>query len=128
MASIDIDDLTDVIMQELQAYSEEVTDQLKADVKQVGKECVQEVKNNAPQLSGAYKKSWKMRQVYESATDIRVVIHSAKEYRLSHLLEHGHARRGGGRVEGKPHIQPAEENTEKKLMKKVKIAIRGGNS
>ena len=128
MSLIDIDDLADVIMQELQAYSEEVTEQLKTEVRQVAKECVRDVKDNAPKSSGSYKKSWRMRQVYESTTDIRVVIHSAKEYRRTHLLERGHAKRGGGRVEGKPHIQPAEEMAEKKLMKRVKIAIRGGNS
>ena len=128
MSSIAIDDLADAIMEELNAYSEEVTEELKADVKQTAKECVQDIKNNAPRLSGDYKKSWKSKTAYESENDIRIVIHSAKEYRLTHLLEHGHAKRGGGRVEGKPHIAPAEKKAEQKLMKKVKITITGGNS
>lgn len=128
MSAILVDDLTDAIMTELNAYSEEVTEELKAEVKQVAKECMQDIKNNAPRLSGDYKKSWKNKTVFESDNDIRVVVHSPKEYRLTHLLEHGHAKRGGGRVEGKPHIAPAEKKAEQKLMKKVKVTITGGNS
>lgn len=128
MATIKLDDLTEAVMTELRAYSEEVTEQLKEDINQTAEECVNDIKNNAPRLSGDYKKSWKVKKAYESANDIRVVIHSAKEYRLTHLLEHGHAKRGGGRVEGKPHIKPAEERAEKRLLKKVKITMSDGNS
>lgn len=128
MSGINIDDLADVIMEELHSFSEEITEGLKEDVKKVAKECTQDIRTNAPVESGAYKKSWRLKNAYESSNDIRVVIHSAKEYRLTHLLEHGHAKRGGGRVEAIPHIKPAEENAEKKLMKKVKIKISGGKS
>ena len=123
-----VDDLEKAIMDELWAYSGEVTEQLKTDVKQVAKECVRDIKNNAPKLSGEYKKSWKLKTAYKSKEDIRIVIHSPKHYRLTHLLEHGHAKVGGGRVEGKPHIGPAEQKAEEKLIKKVKVSISGGNS
>ena len=33
-----------------------------------------------------------------------------------------------GTVGAKPHIRPAELNAEKKLMKKVKVTVRGDNS
>lgn len=128
MDSITIEDLTDAVMEELQEYSDEITECIKDNVKQTAEECAQDIRKNAPKDSGKYRKSWKVKSVYESDNDIRVVIHSKKEYRRTHLLENGHAKRGGGRVEGKPHIKPAEERAEKKLMKKVKITISGGNS
>ena len=128
MSVISIEDLEDAVMRELIEYSDEVTEELKENVMQTAKECMQDIKKKAPKLSGDYRKSWKVKKAYESATDIRVVIHSPKEYRIAHLLEHGHAKRGGGRVEGKPHIVPAAENAEKKLMRKVKIAVTGRKS
>ena len=42
---------------------------------------------------------------------------------LPHLLEHGHAKRDGGRVEAKPHIASAEAKAEEQLLKDIKQAL-----
>lgn len=124
-----VDGLADAIINELTEYRQEVTDGLKTEIRSVSKDCVKDIKKKAPVLTGDYKKSWSMKAVHESRTDLRIVIFAGKgEYRLAHLLEYGHAKRNGGRVGGKPHIRPAEQEAEKKLLKRVKVLIRGSNS
>lgn len=124
MANVQMDDLADVIMQELQVYSEEVTEQIKKDVKAVAKECAKEIKNNSPKDTGEYASGWKSKIVYESQNDIRAVVYNAKKPSITHLAEYGYAKVNGGRVPGKAHIRPAEINAEKELLGKVKVAVR----
>ena len=124
--NIAIDDLASAITNELVNYSQEVTDGLKEDIKEAAKLCKDEIKKNAPRDRGEYAKSWKTQKVFENDEDIRIVVHSPKHYRLAHLLEYGHAKVGGGRVVGKPHLATAEKAAEKLLDKSVKITVRGG--
>ena len=47
------------------------------------------------------------------------------DYQLAHLLEHGHAKRGGGRVSGKSHIAPAEQMGIDQLEDAIEKALGG---
>lgn len=123
---IKIDDLSAVVVKELSEYEQGVADNLKKEIKQVAKEAAQELKITSPKNTGVYASSWKSRKVYEDNSDIRVRVYNAKKPQITHLLENGYAKRNGGRVEGRPHIRPAEENAEKKLGSKVKVIAKGG--
>lgn len=54
-----------------------------------------------------------------------MVVHSRNRYQLAHLLEYGHAKRGGGRVSAKPHIAAAEQKGVEKLEKSIEKALKG---
>lgn len=72
---------------------------------------------------GAYSKSWATKKVNENSHSLRMTVHSKNRYQLAHLLEHGHAKRGGGRVAARPHIAPAEENGEELLENFIRKAL-----
>lgn len=74
--------------------------------------------------AGKYAKSWTVTEE-KSRTGNNVTIHSTMPG-LPHLLEHGHASRYGGRVSGRAHIQPVEEELVKKYQKEVIDAIQRG--
>ena len=58
-----------------------------------------------------YAKSWTVKKTKETSNSLEVTVHSKNRYQLAHLLEHGHAKRGGGRVSARPHIAKAEESS-----------------
>lgn len=123
--SIRIDDFLEAVQGELAEYANEVTEDVKESVKDVAKETVKEVKMRSPVRSGAYKKSWGQTQIYEGPGGIRITIHNKKHYRLTHLLENGHALKSGGRTRAFPHIKPAEDFAARELEKKVKVKVEG---
>lgn len=125
VVAIKIDALADAVARELAAYSQEATDILKKEIRSVAKEAVEELKATSPRDSGEYASTWMSKDVYESKTDIRVRVYNKDNYRLTHLLENGHAKVSGGRVAGQPHIGPAEDNAAKKLGNKVKVVFKG---
>lgn len=52
-------------------------------------------------------------------------LHSRDRYQIAHLLEHGHAKRGGGRVAAIPHIVPAERRGAEELASKIERGLSG---
>jgi hypothetical protein len=129
MASIDIDQLAGEIARELSQYSQEVVEKVNTSSERVGKAAVKQLKQTSPKRpgSGKYAKAWTIKTEPEVGQPHKRIVHvKAPHYRLTHLLEHGHAKAGGGRVEGKPHIRPAEEMVIKEFMDEVEEAIKRG--
>lgn len=127
MKKVRPEELAVEIMAELSQYSQEVADEIKEEVKQVAEECVREIKAKSPTRTGKYKRGWRYKIVFENREDIRIRVYNSAKPSLTHLLEFGHATRSGGRVEGRPHIYPAEQNAAKKLEKRAKVVVRGGS-
>ena len=75
--------------------------------------------------TGRYAKSWKVKTTAESSQSLEQTVYSPNRYMLSHLLEKGHAKRGGGRVRAIPHIAPAEEMGIEMLEGLIEKALKG---
>jgi hypothetical protein len=123
---VSIDEMGDIIMKELEEYAKLATDDMKDAVKDTAKSVKKDIEGSAPVLTGRYKKSWSIKSISENANSIDMVVHSRNRYQLTHLLEYGHAKRGGGRVEGKPHIAPAEQRGNETLVKTIEQKLKGG--
>lgn len=122
---VKIDQLADAVAKELEEYKDLTTLEVKTAVKNAGNTVKKEISANAPVKTGRYAKSWRSKATAETSTKLEVTVYSPSRYMLAHLLEHGHAKRGGGRVRAIPHIAPAEEAGEEKLVADIERAIRG---
>ena len=120
-----IDNLAKTIMEGLQEYADVASADVKTAVRKAGKNVKAEISANAPKRTGAYAKSWAVKTEKETAHSLEVVVHSKNRYQIAHLLEHGHAKRGGGRVAGIPHITPAEEKAVKQLEEDIVKKLGG---
>ena len=121
--AIKMDGLAAAIADALEEFQEETMQDVKTSVQDSAKSCVKDLKENSPKLTGEYAKGWRVKNAYESATDIRVQVYNKTDYQLTHLLEDGHAKVSGGTVPGTPHIGPAAEKASEKLEKDVLIKV-----
>lgn len=105
-----IDDLASEVMKGLTEYAELADAGMKRAVRKTATSVKNEISANAPVKSGRYKRSWTTKKTKENSHTLEMTVHSKDRYQIAHLLEHGHAKRGGGRVAAIPHIAPAEEH------------------
>lgn len=124
-STVNINDMADVIMKGLEDYAELATDDMKEAVKHASTKVRKEISENAPKDTGKYAKSWTAKKVRETSQTLTMVVHSKNRYQLAHLLEYGHVKRNGGRVEGKSHIAPAEQAGIRQLQEEIERALRG---
>jgi hypothetical protein len=120
-----IDDMDSAIMAELGKYAGIAADDLKDAVKETAKSVRKDIQDSAPVDTGKYKKSWSVKNVHEDSQSIDLVVHSRNRYQIAHLLEHGHAKRGGGRVAARPHIASAEQRGSEKLVEAIESKLKG---
>lgn len=123
--TVNINDIADVIMQGLNEYAELAMEDMKEAVKHASAAVRKDIKANAPADTGKYAKSWTTKKVRETSQTLTMVVHSKNRYQLAHLLEYGHARRNGGRVEGKAHIASAEQHGIRQLQEEIERALGG---
>ena len=122
------DQLTSEITKQLAGYAE----QLKADLGDVfdgvASKALTEIKTasqNAGFEDRNYSKGWaKVVQLNKVTGIYHATIHNRKYYRLTHLLEKGHAKTNGGRTRAFPHIAPTQDKIDRLLVEEIEKAIR----
>lgn len=120
---VSVDRMAEAVMEGLLEYAELAADVMKDCVKKAGNTVKKETQAGAPVRTGKYKKSWAVKRQRETSNTLEVVVHSRNRYQLTHLLEKGHAKRGGGRVKAIPHIAPAEEKGIRELEEGIKRGL-----
>ena len=127
------------ILKEYKEYCENVTYE---DIDQAGTTAQKMIKELSPVAAsaykkwepnaeliqpGKYKKSWRKKTEGKGSAKPSVVVYaSGHQYSLTHLLENGHAKKGGGRVQGYPHVAPAQELADDEVMRALEKHLGGG--
>lgn len=123
--SVSAGSLADAIMDSLREYSSLAADEMKEAVRAAGNTVRDEIREKAPKDTGIYAKSWTVKKQRETSSSLSLTVHSRNRYQLAHLLEFGHAKRGGGRVSAKPHIADAEAAGIRQLEEDIQKALEG---
>lgn len=110
-----IRDFTQELMQQLQEWGKLKQQDLEVESEKAAKELVAELKQTSPKKTGKYAKGWRIKK-----RGTKYIVHNATDYQLTHLLEHGHAKRNGGRTAAKVHIRPAEQ----KMIREFQDALK----
>lgn len=113
MEAISPDNLAAAITEILTDYRDVVNKDVQQVTKKMGAATRERVKQEAKGKNlvrtGRYLKSWRVKVTTKGDKTEATIYAAAPRYRLTHLLEHGHATANGGRVSGQPHIGPAEQ-------------------
>lgn len=125
-SNVSINQFSDAVIAELMTYSAVTTEKIKKAADESIKMLVEDSKRDAPG-DGFYKNKISSTGKYGKKSIWYV---KAPQYRLAHLLEHGHAIKRGGRVIGqakaKPHINANAEKAIAAFERGVEEALKGG--
>ena len=123
---ISISQLSAAVMEELEEYADLAAEDMKSAVKKAAVTVRKDIEVSAPRNTGDYAKSWAVKTTKESSNALQVTVHSRNRYQLAHLLEHGHAKRGGGRVAARSHIAAAEDAGIEQLEREIERSLTNG--
>lgn len=126
-----VDNLAATIAKTLKDF-EGATDKACADgVLDTAQDAVKKLHSAHPSGSGeygswdAYNKGWAIKAT-KQRKGVMSIVHNKTKYRLTHLLEKGHAKVNGGRTRAFPHIAPVAEEAEEELVKNIRKRVENG--
>lgn len=125
MAKTTPEKFADAVMKELDQYVNGVALDVKDAVKVTSKAGQKTLRSSSRATfkgKGEYASGWKIQEEGDRLNPV-AILHNTHPG-LPHLLEYGHANRGGGRTDGRTHIKPVEEMMIKKFEELVTEAIK----
>jgi hypothetical protein len=123
---VQIEGLANAINTELKLYSQNIRDGIDRVGEKNIKDLVEDTKNTAPvgKRRKHYKNSIKYKTRKSRLNTWFIWYVNGSDYRLSHLLENGHALRNGGRIAGTHFIQKATDKMLENYEKDVEEVIK----
>ena len=120
-------DLGAAIVEQLTLYHEDVIEKVNAAGEKAVKDLVKKTKATAPKQSGDFRKAITFVEKESPVTGDKEYTWGAKapHHRRTHLLVNGHAKKGGGRVDGDPFLEDALAEILPTYEKDVEEAIKG---
>lgn len=126
---IQIDELNNAIKNALDDYNDSIVTGLKKTTKKAMKDLVDTTKSTAPvgNRSKHYKDNISSKTDSETQYGITKIWYvKGSDYRLSHLLNNGHALRDGGRYPGTNFIGKAVDRILPEYLEKIEEVCRNG--
>lgn len=123
--TISVDDLATEITQAIKHYTDDVIDGIEEEVDETAKKVRDSARDMAPKKTGFYARNISIKTERRHG-EVTKIIYNKNDYQIAHLLEFGHAKRGGGRVAARPHLRPAYDKHVPQMEKNIEKIIRDG--
>lgn len=126
-----VEQISKAISNELKIYSSSVTTGMKKVNDECMKEFVSDTKKDAPRSnskrSGKFAKHITSKTTFETPNrKVNTWYVKDPEYRLTHLIKNGHAKRNGGRTKAQDFITPNYNKLEQNFEEGIKEVIKRG--
>lgn len=126
-----IEKLDAALEQILSEYGDEINDNLQEAVKKAAQKGKAALRSSSPKSKGPasmgkahYANNWAIKDETTRLTISDIIYNKKPTYRLAHLLENGHANRGGGRTPAKVHIKPVEEEVKRFVVQAFESKVK----
>lgn len=121
-----VTDIESAVKEVLKDYEKDVILATQLTIPKIAQEARRELKTTSPRRSGShrhYGQQWSYQNSKSRIGITSVVFNKAPTYRLTHLLEYGHATRSGGRTRAFPHIAKVNDWVQTTGIKQLEGAL-----